>query len=97
MIRKAISPRFAINIFENMVMAATPASPVFRPYGLTRKSVCPNSTVCPLLTIILVIVPLHSALMLLNTFMASMMQTSVSSSTCMPTVARGLASGLEAA
>src|SRR3982750_2128777 len=66
-----------------------------RAHGLTRKRVWPNSTVSPLLTSTLAMVPRVSALMLLKTFIASMMQTSVSSSTVEPTWTNGLASGDE--
>src|SRR6478672_6590626 len=59
-------------------------------HGFTRNRVWPNSTVSPFSTSTLLIVPRHSALMLLKTFIASMMQTSVSSSTCDPTCTNGL-------
>src|SRR5690348_295893 len=66
-------------------------------HGLTRNRFCPNSTVCPLVTRIFAMVPRVSALMLLNTFIASMTQTSLSSSTREPTETKGLASGEAAA
>src|SRR4051794_28572584 len=98
MIRRAISPRLAMRILENMkrnyqLMVASDGAVQL---GFTRNSGCPNSTVCPLLTRILAIVPRHSALMLLKTFIASIMQTSDSSSTVEPTCTNGLASGDEA-
>src|SRR5215470_15129603 len=46
--------------------------------GRTRKSFCPNSTASPLLTNTLSTVPVSSAFMSLNTFIASIKQTVVS-------------------
>jgi hypothetical protein len=59
----------------------------------TRKRTCPNCTGLPFSTPTSAMTPFVSALISFITFMASMMQTTVSSVTCAPTSTNGAASG----
>src|SRR5262249_7104830 len=101
--RSAISPRFAIRTLLNMLAQApragrpAPASTVAKGQhyvGRIKNSFCPNSTRSPLLTRIRSMVPFCSALISLNTFIASIRQTVVSGETEEPTLANAGLSGL---
>src|SRR5687768_1757140 len=111
MIRRAISPRLAMRIREDMVeyagggrQKADGAREHFCPLpsayrllihaGLTRNSGWSNWTVWPFWQRTRSIVPLTPALWVLNVFIASMMQTSVSSLTLEPTETNGFSPGL---
>src|SRR6476661_3211795 len=107
MTRKAISPRFAIKTFSNMIVGQALRLPALtaapssgrrsaRPTNAlhrTRYNTWPNCTGLPFSATISAITPSVSALISFITFIASIIQTTVSSVTSLPTSTNGDASG----